>query len=160
MEKVEIKTSVTKYLILLIPTFGFVGGGIFLVVLGESRMIGWMSIIFFGSMIPLFIWQIFDSRPRLIIDQDGVYDKTLKVGLIPWTDIETAYIKSIQGNSFVCLSLKNTDAYLDKLSPLMRAATKANEKLGFTPLSLNLSGLKVDPVQVLDVVLKNSQATG
>lgn len=158
MEEIKIKNSRIKYLFVLIGAFGFVACGLFLVVKTDAVWVGWMSILFFGSMIPLFIWQLKDTAARLIINDQGVYDRTLKVGMIPWHDIQNAFIKEIAGNSFVCLELKNTEHYLSKLNPLMKAAVNANIKLGFTPLSLNLSGVNADANQILEVVIKMSAA--
>lgn len=158
MEKIVIKTSRLKYTFLLIAAIGFVACGVFLLNQSGPKWVSWMSIIFFGSMIPLFTWQLFDSRPRLILDEEGVLDRTLKIGKISWNDISGAYLKEIKGNNFICLELKNEETYLTKLSPLMRVATSANVKLGFTPLSLNLSGVNTDAHQVLEVVLKMSAA--
>ncbi len=159
MTYIEIKTSRIKYILLLMITIGFVAGGIFILMNNGPVWVGWMSIVFFGSGIPLFIWQIADSRPRLIIDDEGVNDRTLGVGKILWKDIDGAYLKSIQNNDFICLQLNNTKKYLGKLSPIKQATASANEKLGFTPLSLNLSGVSVDADQVLELVLKMSKAS-
>lgn len=159
MERIEIKSSRLKYILLLITAMGFVVCGVFLLSQSGPMWVGWMSIVFFGSMIPLFAWQLFDTRPRLIIDGEGVLDRTLKIGKILWSDISGAYLREIKGNSFICLELENEEKYLTKLSPLMRAATSANVKLGFTPISLNLSGVDTDAFQLLEVVLKMSEAS-
>ncbi len=159
MTYIEIKTSRIKYVLLLMITIGFVAGGIFILMNNGPAWVGWMSIIFFGSGIPLFIWQIADSRPRLIIDDEGVNDRTLGVGKILWKDIGGAYLKSIQNNDFICLQLKNTEKYLGKLSPIKQATASANAKLGFTPLSLNLSGVSANADQVLELVLKMSETS-
>jgi hypothetical protein len=159
MKKIEIRASRRKYLLHLISIFGFVACGVFLVVQGKSAWVGWLSICFFGSMIPSVVGQIINSRPRLIIDEFGVVDRTLNVGKILWFDIDNAYLIDIKGNHFICLVLKNTNKYLEKSSPLIKNMAIVNKKLGFTPLSLNLSGLDVDPYQVLDIVIKSSQST-
>ncbi len=158
MNDIRIQSSRLKYTVLLIASIGFVAGGVFLLNQAGPKWVGWMSIVFFGSMIPLFAWQLFDNRPRLILDDEGVQDRTLKVGKIYWNDISGAYLKAIKGNNFICLELRNEEKYLNKLSPLLKASTSANVKLGFTPLSLNLSGVNADANEVLEVVLKMSEA--
>lgn len=153
-----IRPSRLKYILLLIASAGFVASGIFLVAFdtGASNWVGWISIVFFGAGIPLFARQLFDSKPRVVLDEAGVFDRTLGVGTIPWSDIESSYVKSISGNSFVCLVLRNPQRWIGKLSAMQRSLTKANEKLGFQPLNINLSGTAVDAALVQDVVLKKS----
>lgn len=155
MEKLLIKNSRWKYVLLLIGSLGFVASGIWMVI--EGKQFGWFAILFFGSGIPLSIWQIADSRPRLIIDEHGVLDRTLGVGLIPWSDIEAAYVRSISGNDFICLELKNSEKYSQKLSKVKQAMAAANRKLGFTDFNLNLSGVDAKTEEVFELVMKYCQ---
>jgi len=101
-----------------------------------------------------FAWQLFDNRPRLTIDDLGIDDRTLSVGKIPWPEITDAYRRSIGGNEFICLEVRNPEMWLHKLSSTKRAMVKANRALGFTELSINLSGLAVDAAQVHELILK------
>jgi len=156
MEKLIIKNSRWKYVLLLIACIGFVVAGIWMVIDGE--WFGWLSILFFGFAIPIFIWQIVDARPRLIINAHGVLDRTLGVGTIAWSDIEAAYVRSISGNDFICLELKNPEKYSRKLSKVKRAMAKANRTLGFTDFNLNLSGVDARTDEVFELVMKYCQA--
>jgi len=153
-----ISGSRVKYILLLLVAIGFVILGIFILVEGKAgdAWIGWMSIAFFGLGIPLFVRQLFDARPRVVLDETGIFDRTLGVGKIPWSEVYSAYLKVVHGNAFVCLVLNNPSKWLLSLSSTQRALVSANEKLGFQPLNVNLSGTAVDPKLVLEVVLKKS----
>ena len=155
MEKLIIKNSPWKYVPLLIGCLGFVAVGIWLVVHGKAS--GWVPIMFFGSGIPVCIWQIADARPRLIIDERGVVDRTLGVGRIAWSDIEAAYVRSINGNDFICLELRNAEKYSQKLSKVKRAMAAANRSLGFTDFNLNLSGVDANTAEVFELLMKYCQ---
>jgi hypothetical protein len=155
VEKLIIKNSRWKHVPLLIGSIGFVAAGIWIVVKGNS--FGWVPILFFGSGIPIFVWQIVDARPRLIIDKHGVLDRTLGVGRIAWDDIEAAYVRSINGNDFICLELRNPEQYSQKLSKVKRAMAAANRGLGFTDFNLNLSGVDARTEEVFELVMKYCQ---
>lgn len=157
MEKLVIKNSRWKYVLLLIGSLGFVAAGIWMLIKGE--WFGWLAILFFGSGIPIFIWQIADARPRLIIDEQGVLDRTLGVGRIAWSDIEAAYVRSINGNDFICLELKNSEKYGQKLSKVKRAMASANRGLGFTDFNLNLSGVDARTDEIFELLMKYCQLT-
>lgn len=73
MDKLIKKNSRWKYVLLLIGSLGFVVVGIQMVIKGE--WFGWFAILFFGSGIPIFIWQIANSRPQLTIGEHGVVDQ-------------------------------------------------------------------------------------
>jgi hypothetical protein len=155
MNQLIIKNSNSKYILLLLMTIGIVAGSAWLVSRGDR--VGWLGLICFGPGIPLFIRQLLDTRPRLVIDESGVLDRTLGVGRIAWGDIESAYVKSIKGNDFICLTLRNPEVYLGTLSPTRRAMATANRKLGFTEINLNLSGVAADTNEIYELVLKNSE---
>lgn len=151
-----IRSSRGKLLLLLLAALAFVAGGLFILAHGRpgEAWVGWAGIVFFGACAAVFVRQLLDARPRLVIDDIGILDRTLGVGLIPWQDIAGAYLRSLQGNHFICLELRDPAPWLAKLSAVQRAMTAANEALGFTPLSLNLAGVAADPRQVLELILK------
>ena len=155
MEKLIIKNARWKYVALLIGALGFVAVGILILAKGNSS--GWVPILFFGSGVPIAVWHIADSRPRLIIDEHGVTDRTLGVGRIAWGDIKDAYVRSINRNDFICLELKNPKEYSQKLSKVKRTMAAANRNLGFTDFSLNLSGVNARTEEVFELVLKYCQ---
>jgi hypothetical protein len=152
MEKVEIKNSRWKNVLFLLASLGFVAGGIGMVMDGE--MFGWTAILLFGGGALVFIRQLIDARARLIIDKDGITDRTMGVGTIKWEEIENAYVSSISGNDFICLEVKNPEQYINKLSKVKRALAGANRSLGFTELSVNLSGVDVSTEEVFELVIK------
>ena len=160
MEAITVSSSKFKYALLLVIALSFVVGGALIIVRGEPGdvWLGWACVVFFGTGIPIFSWQLLDSRPRLVLDDQGVLDRTLGVGVIPWTEITGAELKSIQGNHFVCLQLRNPDRWLGQLSPLQRAMVSANERLGFSALNLNLGAINADPLVVYELILKRAAA--
>lgn len=145
-----------RYAVLLLGSLGFVAVGGFIVarVPGAQAWIGWASIVFFGGCALIGLRQVFDSRPRIVIDRRGIFDRTLGVGVIPWDDIVGAGLTAIQGNHFVCLELRNPDYWLGKLSPWQRRVVALNRGLGFAALNLNLSGVAADPHRVMELILR------
>jgi hypothetical protein len=154
MERISIGSSRLKWAVMLVGGLGFVAAGV-LILIGDPRsLIGWTSVTFFGAASVLFTWQLFDARPRVVIDSRGVLDRTLWVGLIEWEDIRDVHLKRMLGNAFLCLELRDPAKYTSRLSPVVRRMVALNRRLGFTDLSVNLVGLKADPVQVEELVRK------
>ena len=119
---------------------------------GDAPVLGWIAVLFFGGGSLVLAWHFFDVRPRLVIDAEGIYDRTLGVGTIAWNDIEDAYIGSIHGHDFICLVVHDPDVYLQKLSPVRRKLATANRALGLTELNLNLVGVTVGAEEVLQLI--------
>lgn len=162
METLVISNSRWRYVLFLFVSVGFVATGVFLVKTADTTFetwAGWPAIIFFGAAIPLFVWQIIDRRPRLTIDDLGINDRTMGVGLIPWSEITDAYVRSIGGNNFICLVVRDPEMWVAKFSAAKRAMIKTNKALGFTELNVNLSGTGAQPQEVHELILKLSAAS-
>ena len=156
MQAIVVSSSRLRYVLLLFGALGFVTAGILMILYAPAadRWIGWASVAFFGSGVVVFARQIIDARPRLIIDNVGVLDRTLGIGRIPWSQIVGARLVSIQRVPFISLSLRDPDRWLQRLSPIGRAIATANAGLGLPPFNLNLAAVDADPEQVLQLVLQ------
>ena len=152
MEKLIIKNARWKHVLLLIASVAFVVAGVAMVI--EGNWFGWVGITFFGAGALVFVWQIVDERPRLVIDERGVLDRTLGVGWIDWLDIEAARVMSIAGNDFIALELRNPEKYWVRLSNVKRAMASANRRLGFSDFNLNLSGVEAKTEEVFELLMK------
>lgn len=154
MERVVIPASGARWTLLFVAALGFVAAAILLLVIHQSPVVAWLNIAFFGACATFFALQVVDRRPRLVIDDQGILDRTLKVGLIDWADIRAVFLKRSAGQSFLCLELADASKYTQRLPPLLKKLVQLNRKLGFTDLSLNLAGIKVSPEQVEELVRK------
>lgn len=148
-----------RYALLVLGGLAFVAMGIWMIVADGKWGLGLVEISFFGACAAVGAWQFFDRRPRLQVTDAGIIDRTLGVGLIAWGDVVDAYVRSLNGQHFVCLVLRNEAKYLGHLSPLKRKMAAANQALGFTPISINLSGVDLNPEQLLEYILKQAAAT-
>lgn len=158
-ETIVLYNSKAKYIKLLIGCSVFVIGGSFIVYSdhsSKSQMIGWLNIVFFGLGMLVAIRQLLDKKARIVIDSRGITDNTLKVGLIEWRDIEEATLTRIQSEYFIQLELASESKYLDRLSTGHKRAAEANTVLGYQRLSINLSGVKCDAKEILNLVRHES----
>lgn len=155
-----IANSRRQYLLYCLLSLVLVAGGAFSLISAERTRevwIGWTSIILFGACAVVCGFQFVDLRPRLRIDDRGIDDRTLGVGLIPWSEIKDAYVKSILGNDFVCLRVRDPNKWLGRLSPWRKALIRANLALGFTELNINLSGTNARAQQIHELILNRSR---
>lgn len=144
-----VRSSPWRYALLLVPSVAFVAMGAVLVTRTPHAVVGWLNLGFFGLCTVVFLWQIVDRRPRLVIDERGVFDRTLGVGIIPWSEIVAVEARAILDRPFVMLTLRDPALFTRRLSPLRRSLTRGNRALGFEAVNLNLSGLSVGAAQVV-----------
>jgi len=132
----------------------FVGSVLLLSHRPDAAMVGWPLVYLcaFGALMSLI--QFFDSRPLLIINERGFYDRALGIGYIPWSEITGASIKPVQGTDVICLALKDPSRLLGHRSAWQRVLSAMNQLAGFELLHLGM--VRMDAAytdQALDFIL-------
>jgi hypothetical protein len=156
MERLVVQSARAHWVPTLIASLSFVVAGAFILVMGDQTLVGWMGIIFFGGCAIAAALQINDRRPRLVIDDRGVLDRTLKIGVIQWHDISGAFVTRHLGYAFLCLELRDPAKYTGQLSTITRRLSTVNRSLGFTDFCLNLGDTDLDADRVRELVVKES----
>lgn len=131
-----------------------IGGAMFVTEGWRSAagLFGIVGVLFFGIGAVVGLWQGTRCGPRLTLDDEGVRDRTLKVGVIAWSDIVGVEPYGVAGQPFVGLRLRDPSKYLERTSGMWRMLAWLNSGSGF-PLSVNLVGLDADPSRVLDLII-------
>lgn len=158
METLSFEANRSKYALYFLGALAFTVGGVWMISEGHWFW-GWFNALFFGLCTATFVWQMRGGGPRLVIDDSGLYDRTLGVGTIAWSDIEDAYVARTNNLPFLCLVLRDPSVYTRKLNPVKRALSRTNGAFGFTALALNLHGLRgVDPEEIEALVRSEASA--
>lgn len=117
-------------------------------------VVGWIMLVGGGAGALFAGWQFYDARPRVVIDDRGVLDRTFAIGVIPWGDITDVKVKRVQGRSQLCLYLRNAAKYTSRLPGTLQRMVALNRELGLTDLSVDLAGLPNDSAD-LEIVLRD-----
>ena len=142
---------------LLLGSLGFVGGGAGMVLDERAAIVVWMSVLFFGGCAAVAVAQLVDTRARLVVDDRGVFDRTLEVGVIRWEDIVDAEVAFV-GNPFIALRLTNAAVYTDRLGPVHRRLVQLNQGLGLGALNVNLTAIDTDPHALALLISREAEA--
>jgi hypothetical protein len=136
----------------------FVVLGIFL--LGKSPLVGWLSIGFFGLAYPIGIYNLLDKRPAIILNELGIFDRSIHKEFINWELIKDAYPMSIKSQKFICLVVDEKFKPSKKKGVFYKSLSTLNEALGAQELNINLNQVqKMDEVKLTQFILKMSKAT-
>jgi len=149
MIDVKLYKSPFKGLKLIAITIPFVVAGIWMVLKespgSNNYIMGWLCISFFGLGIPLGLFHTFDRRPQIIINENGIWDRSTYQDEIKWEQINGAYLLEINNQKFVSLIVDDTFELKKKQ---FKWAAKVNEAFGAQKINLNLSQLKKDEHQM------------
>ena len=139
----ECYASTSKLLGLLALTCAMVGLSYFCTTLPDStaRVVGWIGVGFFGLGLIGLPLMFFRTGPQIVIGDDGIEDRRLKIGIIRWQDVRSLSIGSVNSVKFLCVEVLYTEKYISRLPRWKRLLAGANSALGFPALTIGFTGL-------------------
>jgi len=159
MTEIKLYKTTTKGLKIIGMCLPFVVIGIWMITdnpNGSTEYImGWFGTCFFGIGIPIGLFQTFDKRPQIIINENGIWDRTTKQDEIKWEQIIEAYPLAIFGQKFI--SLVTDDTFVLK-KKLYKWAAKINEEMGAQKLNLSLGQINVDECDLTNLINELNKA--
>ena len=109
------------------------------------RVVGALSILFFGAASYFIFKKMFDKRPALIIDRNGITHNagSLISNFIPWQDIVGTAVYKVAGQQFIVLVLKNPDAYINQSTGIRRRLARSNYRMTGSPVNIGENGMQI-----------------
>lgn len=153
MKNVVIRASRVRSAVLLVVAAMFVAAGLMLLDSRAYIRLGRGLVVVFGVVTAWAVVRLLDPRPRVILDDGGVTDRTLGVGRIDWAHIRRAYARRARGRTLVCLELRDADAFVRRLSPFMRQLLRVQGRLGDGELAVDLTGTTAGAERVADLIM-------
>ncbi|HMS40526.1 MAG TPA: STM3941 family protein [Pyrinomonadaceae bacterium] len=152
MENIEIKNSIIKNLFYLLFSLFVLFLSLFLFYFPDQPILNYLGgfglflfgFIAFGSLV-----LIFDRQPRLIINHEGIYDRTLKVGLIRWYDIKNVYLQKIGESQFICLVLDE-----EKYHQESRKLSAVKDFFALEDININIDDLDIEEKELIKILQK------
>ncbi len=160
MTEIKLYKSPWKALKLLALTILFVCVGAWIISKGNSisdRFWGWASVCFFGLGLPISIFNLFDRRPQIIINETGIFDRTIQADFIDWQLIKKAYPVNIYGQKFICLKLKGEFKPSKKKNFIRKKLAQLNVVLGYQEININLGQIRIDVHKLTDFIIAMSK---
>jgi len=112
--------------------------------LGYMPVPGWIAGI--GIAIALVYRTIKGESddPVITLDEEGIFDRRLKVGVIRWEDIRRAVPYSVQGVEYISLDLHDMKTYEARRPLWLRLLSKGQRLVGLSSVSILANGLDMD----------------
>ena len=121
--------------------------------LGYVPVIVW---IFLAVTAPFILYRLIrgvnTEDPIIILDEEGVLDKRLKVGVIDWTDIRRITSHSIYSAEYISLHLHDTGKYDSRRPVWLKLLSQVQRVFGMSSISISTMGLDVDRETLVDMI--------
>lgn len=158
MTEIKLYRSPWKVIRLLAPNSVMLWGSV-LMLMDHRWLAGSLGIVFCGSINVLFFYYLFDRRPQIIINQHGIFDRTLHEQFINWELIEDAYLVGTGAGKMISLVVDDTFKPSNKKARWLRLIIRLNEAMGYQELRLKVGFLNVDAAQLVELILLMRTAT-
>ncbi|MCD0489913.1 hypothetical protein LPB86_16850 [Pedobacter sp. MC2016-14] len=167
MEKIEIYSSKSKSLLLLIASVLFVIGGIYMLLNAEYIMdyrmknilfikgVGIFSIIFFGLGIYVSINRLIKNQLILIIDRTGlnINPNSSSSEKIEWNNIDGFSEMKVQSSRFVIINVNNSDYWIEKeKNKLKKNLMKFNVNNYGSPFNLSAHTMQINHDELMGLL--------
>lgn len=163
----EIALNKSKILLLLVASVLISGGGIWFMI-GEPGfqltffgfpihilMLGSIILLFFGSCSILLFRKYMDTKPGLIINEQGLIDNSSAVsaGFIPWDDIESIQMLTLNRQDFIQIKVSNPQDYIDQQkSSFKRKLMQLNQSTYGSPINITANTLKISSEELFAII--------
>jgi hypothetical protein len=137
---VECYTSRTKLLGYLALTCVMVGMAYFSATRSDpiANFLGWLGVAFFGLGFIVFPVQLLRWGPVVLVNEMGIEDRRLRIGVILWEDITAI---SSDGVHFISITVKDPEKYLSRMSKWKRWVAELSRTYGFSPIFIGFVGV-------------------
>lgn len=154
MKEYNLYKSRSKAIKLLLLSSLFVIAGIFLLRQPDTAIfMAWLCILFFGMGIPIALFQLLDRRPQIVINELGIFDRTIHQNFINWEIIHDAYLVSVHKQKFICLVVDEQFEPSQGKGKLSQKMARLSKAMGFQELNINVGNVQVDAERLMDFIL-------
>lgn len=158
--KILVERNSRRGMLYILPlSLGFAVFGIYILQKSQQPLLGWPIIVLFGLIIPIMALFNSGANDMVVIDDSGILDRSLGVGIISWNDIVDVHTEAKYNNNYLCLKLKNSEKYLSQLPHQRRRELELTHELGFTHFNVQVSAAEQDLYYLLDLIQKKIKGT-
>jgi hypothetical protein len=162
-ESITLYTDRRRVLLLLLATLALVIAAAFLARSNQSATviaIGYIAALVF-TVVSIGLVRLFlDRSPRILLDETGLFDRTMKTPKIPWNTILSMELKTIRGSSLICLELPDEDERLYALPPIQRWKALFNRATGAGLFNVNTGALPLSAEEIFTLIVAHVKTHG
>lgn len=169
-ERIEIKLSKGKGILTFLGSIAFVVSSIWLIDYADKKevvnigpfeldpvaviVIGYVGLSFFGLAGLYILYKLFDKKPGLIIDKEGIYDNSSAAAghLIKWERIKGLRIEQIMSTKFILIDIENPEEFMNGVNGLKKKLMWSTYKMYGTPTSISSSTLSCDFDELFQII--------
>ncbi len=115
----------------------------------DAELVGAVVLVLAAGVLIVVVRGARDTRPRLVLDRDGVWFRDWGIEKVSWAAIDTVYTGGSRLQAFITLSLRDPEGFLNALPGAERAKLTSNRLFRRPELRIPHNALDAPLDQVL-----------
>lgn len=153
-----VNASRSRTLLLIAAALAFVVAGFWMAGLvgdgpslfqGRSRplvvVLGWASVVVFGLALVFLVRRLFDPKPALVLDAQGLVDRSSAsaVGRVDWAEVTEIAAQGEGPNRLIVIDVADREDLLARLPSGRRKLVQASKGVTGYPVNIPVAGLSL-----------------
>ena len=162
-ERVEIKLSKTKNISTFLGSIALVSAALWLIIYADQqdrlnpwipKIAGYLGLVFFGVCGVYIFVKLFDDRPGLVVDMNGILDNSSAASgqLIKWERIIGIRKLKVMSTKFILIDIENPEQFIEEAKGITRRLMWSNYKMTGTPTSIASTALTCNFDELYDLI--------
>ena len=152
MQRIVVIASRRHVLRKLALCLGLLGVGVGLLGAGVARWIGWALVLGAGGYAVVLLRALGEETERVVIDDAGIRDSMLPVGIIGWDEIRDASVQTISGLQVVELVVRDPERFIRRLPTGRQFIARKALEAKLPSLYLTRVGTEADPADIVKAI--------
>ena len=121
--------------------------------LGRMTLLLWVLAVAVVIGFIQAVRQLSQRGPCIIINEQGINDKRLGVGVVRWSDIEGARMHGVAGAYFISLQVANSKQYLARQPLYIRISNPMWRMFDVSPIHIKVAYMDVSPEELFEMIM-------
>jgi hypothetical protein len=113
---------------------------------------GWFVLGLCGLYALLQLRSLGEEQERVVIDDSGIRDSMLPVGVIGWNEVHGASVQRVGSVDVVSLQLRDPEHFIRRLTGARQFIARNALKAGLPGVYLTLVGTEGDPRKIAEII--------
>lgn len=165
LDPTEVPFRMGRTALALMGALAFLAAGLFVLLGGDpvvdaqrsgaeallDNTMGWLGIAALLAFIGFLGYRLVRRRHGLVLHAGGLVDQdsALAVGHVPWTDITGFFIRTVEGEAFLVVHVRDPSIYIERGNPVLRRLRALSTQACGSPVSVSGKWLRADLQELL-----------
>jgi hypothetical protein len=157
MERIVLRLSPRYHYRKLTVGLACAGVGAALLIRDLPAWTGWGLVALGGVLALIQLRALGEEVERVVIDDSGIRDSALPVGVIGWSEVRSASVQAVGSYKVVALQLLDPERVVRRLPPARQFIARKAIESGLPGIYLTLVGTDGDPERIAEVINRRAE---